>query len=201
MLTPHPRRTSSRSLILSRWVRRVVAARVRDPQLVDDLVQETLVRVMAARVRVEADKLAPYAAVTARDLVASVARNDHRARRMAHLLADPDVSERPEDGLLRDEESAAVAAALARLAPGEREMLLAHEVHGQDTATLAATERSTPGAIGRLYGRWHGAAGGRCRCGRQLYLDGVGADEEAGRHQVAGSLDLYVADVDAGDAM
>jgi DNA-directed RNA polymerase specialized sigma24 family protein len=66
-------------------VRRVVAARVRDPQLVDDLVQETLVRVMAARARVEADTLAPYAAVTARNLVASVARSDTRARRMAHL--------------------------------------------------------------------------------------------------------------------
>jgi serine/threonine-protein kinase RsbT len=128
-------------------VRRVVAARVRDPQLVDDLVQETLVRVMAARARVEADTLAPYAAVTARNLVASVARSDNRARRMAHLLADDDISERPEDGLLRDEAKAAVTAALARLAPGEREMLLAHEVHGQDTATLAASERSTPGAI------------------------------------------------------
>jgi RNA polymerase sigma factor (sigma-70 family) len=128
-------------------VRRVVAARVRDPQLVDDLVQETLVRVMAARARVEADTLAPYAAVTARNLVASVARNDHRARRMAHLLVHDEVSEHPEDGLLRGEQSAAVAAALARLAPGERQMLLAHEVDGQDTATLAASERSTPGAI------------------------------------------------------
>jgi RNA polymerase sigma factor (sigma-70 family) len=128
-------------------VRRIVAARVRDPQLVDDLVQETLVRVMAARARVEADTLAPYAAVTARNLVASVARRDNRARRMAHLLADDDNSERPEDGVLRDEENAAVKAALARLAPGEREILLAHEVHGQDTATLAASERSTPGAI------------------------------------------------------
>jgi RNA polymerase sigma factor (sigma-70 family) len=128
-------------------VRRVVAARVRDPQLVDDLVQETLVRVMAARARVEADTLAPYAAVTARNLVASVSRSDNRARRMAHLLADGEYSERPEDGVLRDEEKAAVKAALARLPPGEREMLLAHEVHGQDTATLAANERSTPGAI------------------------------------------------------
>jgi RNA polymerase sigma factor (sigma-70 family) len=128
-------------------VRRVVAARVRDPQLIDDLVQETLVRVMAARARVEADTLAPYAAVTARNLVASVSRSDNRARRMAHLLADDENSERPEDGVLRDEEKAAVKAALARLAPGEREMLLAHEVHGQDTATLAASERSTPGAI------------------------------------------------------
>jgi RNA polymerase sigma factor (sigma-70 family) len=128
-------------------VRRVVAARVRDPQLVDDLVQETLVRVMAARARVEADTLAPYAAVTARNLVASVSRSDNRARRMAHLLADDGYSERPEDGVLRDEEKAAVKAALARLPPAEREMLLAHEVHGQDTATLAANERSTPGAI------------------------------------------------------
>ncbi|HET6532474.1 MAG TPA: sigma-70 family RNA polymerase sigma factor [Actinoplanes sp.] len=128
-------------------VRRVVAARVRDPHLVDDLVQETLVRVMAARARVEADTLAPYAAVTARNLVASVGRSDSRARRMAHLLVDDEDSERPEDGVLRDEEKAAVKEALDRLAPGEREMLLAHEVHGQDTATLAASERSTPGAI------------------------------------------------------
>ena len=128
-------------------VRRVVAARVRDPHLVDDLVQETLVRVMAARARVEADTLAPYAAVTARNLVASVVRSDNRARRMAHLLVDADISERPEDGVLRQEEKAAVTAALRRLSPAEREMLLAHEVHGQDTATLAATKRSTPGAI------------------------------------------------------
>src|SRR5919107_1927621 len=62
-------------------VRRVVAAKVRDPQLVDDLVQETLLRVMAARSRVEADTLAPYATVTARNLIASLARSDDRARR------------------------------------------------------------------------------------------------------------------------
>src|SRR5918998_1944631 len=93
-------------------VRRVVAARVRDPQLVDDLVQETLVRVMAARARVEADTLAPYAAVTARNLVASVSRSDNRARRMAHLLADDEHSERPDEKLLRQEEQSAVKAAL-----------------------------------------------------------------------------------------
>jgi serine/threonine-protein kinase RsbT len=128
-------------------VRRVVAARVRDPHVVDDLVQETLVRVMAARARVEADTLAPYAAVTARNLVASLARSDERARRMAHLLADNDESERPEDDLLRQEERAAVEVALARIPEPERDMLVAHEVHGQDTATLAAGEGSTPGAI------------------------------------------------------
>lgn len=128
-------------------VRRVVAARVHDPHLVDDLVQETIVRVMAARARVEGETLAPYAAVTARNLVASHARRDAAARRVAHLLADEDVTERPEEDLLRREERSAVDAALARLSPSEREMLLAHEVDGQDTATLAASQGSTPGAI------------------------------------------------------
>ena len=128
-------------------VRRVVAAKIRDPQLVDDLVQETLLRVMAARTRVAADTLAPYATVTARNLIASLARSDDRARRMAHLLADDDTAERPEDEVLRQEQKAAVKEALARLHPAEREMLLAHEVHGHDTATLAAGHGSTPGAI------------------------------------------------------
>src|SRR4030095_2516367 len=110
----HPSPTSGEQSIIELvpLVRKVVAARVRDPQLVDDLVQETLLRVMAARTRVEADTLAPYAAVTARNLVASLARSDQRARRVAHLLAEDDDSERPEDGVLRDEEKAAVQAAL-----------------------------------------------------------------------------------------
>jgi serine/threonine-protein kinase RsbT len=128
-------------------VRRVVSARVRDPQLVDDLVQETLVRVMAARNRIEAETLAPYAAVTARNLVASLARRDERARRLAHLLIDEAAAEHPEDDLLRREKRATVEAALDRLSPAERDMLLAHEIVGTDTATLAANERSTPGAI------------------------------------------------------
>ena len=128
-------------------VRRVVAARVRDPQLVDDLVQEALLRVMVARNRVEADILAPYAAVTARNLVTSHVRSDIRARRMAHLLADQDDGERPEDEVLRNEEKAAVQAALARLSPADRELLLAHEVNGEGTAVLAAGVGSTPGAV------------------------------------------------------
>jgi RNA polymerase sigma factor (sigma-70 family) len=128
-------------------VRRVVAARVRDPQLVDDLVQETLVRVMAAKNRIEAETLAPYAAVTARNLVASLARNDERARRLAYLLLEENAAEHPGDELLRREERATVGAALDRLSSAEREMLLAHEIGGTDTATLAANERSTPGAI------------------------------------------------------
>jgi RNA polymerase sigma factor (sigma-70 family) len=128
-------------------VRRVVSTRVHDPHLVDDLVQETLARVMAARSRVEGETLAPYAVVTARNLVASLARRDERGRRLAHLLAKPDDVERPEEEVLRREERSLVGAALARLSASEREMLLAHEVGGKDTATIAASRGSTPGAI------------------------------------------------------
>ena len=48
-------------------VRRVVAARMRDPDAVEDLVQETLARVVASRDRVQGSDLGPYAAVIARD--------------------------------------------------------------------------------------------------------------------------------------
>lgn len=128
-------------------IRQVVGSRIRDPHVVDDIVQETLTRVMAAQARVEAKTLAPYAAVTARNLVASFAQRNDRARSNAHLLAEPDLSELPGDNLLRQEERSVVEAALAQLPSGERDLLVAHEVEGRDTRTLAATRGSTPGAV------------------------------------------------------
>ena len=68
-------------------IRRVVAARIHNPAQIDDLVQETLSRVMAARSRVERDTLAPYAVATARNLIASGFQREQRARQSAHLLA------------------------------------------------------------------------------------------------------------------
>ena len=120
-------------------VRKIVGSRIHDPHVVDDLVQETLVRVMAAHSRVEGDTVAPYAAVTARNVVASFARRNDRARDRAHLLAgaDEDLFERPGESLLRREEGSVVAAALSRLPSAERDMLVAHEVLGHDTKTLA----------------------------------------------------------------
>src|SRR6185437_11520351 len=90
-------------------VRRVVAARVRNPTQVDDIVQETLARVMAARSRVERDTLAPYAVATARNLIASTAQREQRARQLAHLLIEPDDPQpRPEDEALREADAALV---------------------------------------------------------------------------------------------
>ena len=88
-------------LVLLPVVRRVVAARVRDPHTVDDLVQETLARVMAARARVERDTLLPYAIVTARNLVYSMSKDAERERRRAHLLVEPD-ADRPPDEVTGD---------------------------------------------------------------------------------------------------
>ena len=134
---------------LEPMVRRVVGSRIRDPHLVDDLVQETLARVMAARTRVTGDSLAPYAAVTARNVVASYARRNDRVRDRGHLLADPDAdhAERPGDDLLRREESAILATALARLPAAERDVLVAHEVLGEDTRLLAGRRDTSPGAV------------------------------------------------------
>lgn len=128
-------------------VRKVVAARIRDPHTIEDLVQETLARVMAARARVEAETLAPYAAVTARNLVASFAEKNARNRDRSHLLAYGEVSEPPVEALLRQEERATVALAVAHLSSTDRDVLMAHEVEGQDTKTMAAIRGSTPGAV------------------------------------------------------
>ena len=129
-------------------VRRVVAARVRNPTHVDDIVQETLARVMAARSRVEGDSLVPYAVVTARNLIVSAAQREQRAGRTAHLLVEPgDPQPRPEDEALREADAALVHRALGRLPEADRQLLLAHEVEGRDTAGLAADRGSTPGAV------------------------------------------------------
>jgi serine/threonine-protein kinase RsbT len=134
-------------------VRRIVGARVRDPHLAEDLVQETLTRVVAARSRVESETLAPYAATTARNLVASHFRREDLARRKAHLLEDDEATAPPVDDLLEAEDKRLLGAALERLPAGERDLLVAHEVEGEDTRSLAATRDTTPGAVAAALSR------------------------------------------------
>jgi RNA polymerase sigma factor (sigma-70 family) len=110
--------------------------------------REALARVIAARGRLDDEAVTPYAIVTARNLVTSLAREEERGRRHRPRLVDLSEPERPEDAALRQEEAAAVEAALAGLPDHERDAMVAHEVEGVDTATLAEARRSTPGAVG-----------------------------------------------------
>lgn len=144
-----PEEGTSRSDVtaLIPMVRRIVAARVPDAATTDDLVQETLARVLAAESRIEPGMLEPYAIVTARNMVASLWREQDRHRRNQHRVVDLRPSDAPDEGLLASEERAAVALALGRLTDRERTTLLAHEVHGQDTRSLADERGSTSGAV------------------------------------------------------
>jgi RNA polymerase sigma factor (sigma-70 family) len=128
-------------------VRRIVAARVDDRATEDDLVQETLARVLAAAQRVDPGMLEPYAIVTARNVVASLWRDRDRQRRNEHRVVDLRPEGAADEGLLAEEDRAAVAAALGRLSDQERQTLLAHEVAGQDTRSLAEERGSTAGAV------------------------------------------------------
>jgi RNA polymerase sigma factor (sigma-70 family) len=134
-------------LALTPLIRRVVAARVRDPQVVDDLVQETFARLLQAGPRLDDGALAPFAVVLARNVAVSFVRGRFTEARHLHRLVELTVPDRPEERALRQEEARAVSEGLARLPARERSTLVANEVEGADTATLAAELGSTPGAV------------------------------------------------------
>jgi RNA polymerase sigma factor (sigma-70 family) len=114
---------------------------------VDDVVQETLARVLAARGRLNEDELAPYAVVTARNLMTTLWQTEDRRRRHNHRLIEVDAPVRPDEQVIAEEERSLVNRALAELSPRDREILVAHEVEGADTAALARRWNSTPAAV------------------------------------------------------
>jgi RNA polymerase sigma factor (sigma-70 family) len=132
---------------LTAIVRRVVTSRVPNRETADEIVQETMVRLLATGRRLDDSAAGPYAVVTARNLVASQWRRNQTRRRHEHRLFDPRTARQPEDTIVEHEETAAVRAALERLRPRERNVLVAHEVSGQDTKSLADETGSNPGAV------------------------------------------------------
>lgn len=144
---PAGRDSSGEVAALMPMVRRIVLSRVGPHPAADDLVQETLVRVLAALPRIEPGMLEPYAIVTARNVVASMWRDEDRRQRNQHRVVELGAPEVPEEPLLASEEQAAISQALERLGERERQTLLAHEVAGEDTRTLAARIGSTSGAV------------------------------------------------------
>lgn len=133
-------------LELTPIIRRVLRARVHNSDAVEDLVQETLARLIEARPRITDDGLTAYAVVTARNLAGSLGRDETRHRDHLHRLVDLRTPPTPEEETLRQEEGAAVSAALAKLTPREKAAIVAR-VGGKDTATLALEMGSTPGGV------------------------------------------------------
>ena len=128
-------------------VRRVVFARVQNHAAAEDLVQETLVKVLAAANRIEPGMLEPYAITTARHLIASMWRSQDTQRRNQHRVVEVENGEAPDERLLQEEERAAISAALEHLSEREQRTLLAHEVSGQGTRSLATELNSSAGAV------------------------------------------------------
>jgi RNA polymerase sigma factor (sigma-70 family) len=128
-------------------LRRIVAARIGSHPAAEDVVQETLVRVLAARDRIEPGMLEPYAITTVRNVVATLWRQQDRSRRNQHRAHDPSEPEQAEDLVVASEEQSAMATAIGRLSDRERQALLAHDVEGMDTRSLAEEAGSTAGAV------------------------------------------------------
>lgn len=139
--------TKDRIAAVEPVVRRVLAPRVHDSDRLDDLVQETLSRVAATRRDLGGDTLTAYAIVAARNVWATDSARSARRDALEHRLADTRRPEQPETLTMAGEEEDALRKALASLSDAERRALLAHELEGVKTATLAEETRSTPGAV------------------------------------------------------
>ena len=81
--------------------------------------------------------LEPYAIVTARNLVASMWKEQDRHRRNQHRVVDLLPVGQPDEDLLRREEGRRRLHGTDRLSERDATTLLAHEVAGQDTQSLA----------------------------------------------------------------
>ena len=143
------RRGTRRILDLLPVVRRVVAARMRDPHLVDDLVagdadpDDGVRGPGSSRRRWCRTRSSPRATSSPPTCSASIGSGARRTC-VADVDADADAGGR---GAASRSAGRLVDEALDRLPARERELLVAHEVEGTDTATLAAGRDSTPGAI------------------------------------------------------
>jgi RNA polymerase sigma factor (sigma-70 family) len=167
---------------ITQIVRRVTASRIPDRDTADEIVQETIARLLASRDRLDDAAALPYAIVIARNLIASHWRSNEVDQRNQHRLLDRGESEQPDDGVVEQAESEAIRAALERLSPRERDVLVAHEVRGEDLSSLADDLGSTPRAVAAQLHR------SRAKLRVEYLLEMYGQPPSAACHSVLVSL-------------
>ena len=128
-------------------VRRVIAARVRDPSNADDLVQDTMARLLQTRSELSEGALVGYAVASARNSVVSHQRRQQRRERLEPKVVEPDMPVDPEAAVIASEEQQAIRDALHTLDVDERRWLVAHEVEQVPIADLADQAGATPVAL------------------------------------------------------
>ena len=146
-LTAASERATSTLLELVEPLRSYVAAHSRDRYEAEDVVQETLARVLDARPELDDGATLGYAIVIARNLLASRAREADRARRNAPRLVDRNEPPSPDEVLVAAEERDALRQALATLPATQREPLLAHVLDDEPVAALAGRRGDSPGSV------------------------------------------------------
>ncbi len=123
-------------------IRRVIlAAHVRNPADVDDLVHDALERLLRAQPRLSPEALVPFSVVTARNLVISRARRQQRRERKAYRLVSLEEPDSPVEAVLGGEVRQAMLAGLAQLSPDERDALLAYQERADDTEVASGATR------------------------------------------------------------
>jgi serine/threonine-protein kinase RsbT len=131
---------------ISTVLRRVFARRVFSDHDLDELVQETLTRIVKSEPGLAGEELVAYAIVTARNTLIAAGR---RRRDHPRALADDDLlaMEDPAALAVGSFEGDALRQALASLPEHDRQMLVDHVVEGRTTDDLAAGAGTTAGAI------------------------------------------------------
>ena len=125
-------------------VGRIVRARVAQPVVAEDLVQETLVNVIAKADGVAPIMLEPYAIAAARNAVRSMRIERDRQRRNQHRALEVDPGVDAYANILRHADIEAITGALARLTEQERATLLAHELAGRGTSRSGPSTAGPP---------------------------------------------------------
>ncbi len=128
-------------------LRRYVRAHARTAQDVDDIVQETLTRLIEVQPRLSPGAALAYSIVVARHVILDLSAASERAGRSHHRLIDLAEPPRPDEELLRSEQRQALAIALADAPEAERTALLEHVLEEKPVTAIASNAEASSGSV------------------------------------------------------